>query len=102
MGKVFPFDVALLKASVTVHLVEEKSRRITGVLAAGRPHDGAQAKVSLVQKQDVQEVTDFGAAYERQNLVDGQIRGVQAITEVIIRLHGEKTEGRVVRPVEPG
>src|SRR5437879_2970629 len=85
---------------MAIRLVDQQRGRVSRIFAASRPHHSAQAKVSFIEGQNVEEVADFGSASECQNLVYRQVRLVQAISEDVIRLCREEAKGGIMGPVE--
>lgn len=81
--------------------VQEGQRREAGVLAARRPAQGAQRQDPPVQMNRVQNVAGFVPAGQSEDLVDGEVDGVEHETGPLVALGRHEPPGRVDETTRP-
>ena len=81
---------------------EHGQRSETGVLAAGRPAQGAKLENVPVEMERVQDVARLVAAGEREDLVDREVDRVEHEPDPIVAHRRHEPPGRVARPLNLG
>ncbi len=87
-------------ARIATDFIEEALRRVTWVLAYGRPDDGAERQMVLMNVEEIKRVARRLATSGRQCLVGSDVRQMQRVAEQFVRHCWKKPEVAVAYPFQ--